>query len=49
MKSINQVIDIVRSNVYMISIDLKDAFYSIAIHPDHQKYLKVVVLSKIYQ
>ena len=38
MKSINQVIDIVRPNVYMISIDLKDAFYSIAIHPDHQKY-----------
>ena len=48
MKSINQVIDIVRPNVYMASIDLKDAFYSIPIHPEHQKYLKFVVLSKIY-
>ena len=29
MESINQVIDIVRLNVYMASIDLKDALYSI--------------------
>ena len=50
MESINQVIDIVRLNVYMASIDLKDAFYFIPIHPaEHQKYLKFVVLSKIYQ
>ena len=49
MKSINQVIDIVRPNVYMASIDLKDAFYSIPIHLEHQKYVKFVVLSKIYQ
>ena len=35
--------------VYMASIDLKDAFYSIPIHPEHQKYLKFVVISKIYQ
>ena len=49
MESINQVIDIVRPNVYMASIDLKDTFYSIPTHPEHQKYLKFVVLSKIYQ
>ena len=49
MESINQLIDIVRPNVYMASIDLKDAFYSIPIHPEHQKYLKFVVLLKIYQ
>ena len=49
MESIEKVIDIVRPNVYMTSIDLKDAFYSIPIHPEHQKYLKFVVLSKIYQ
>ena len=28
MESIKQVIDIVRANVYIASIDLKDAFYS---------------------
>ena len=49
MESIKQVIDIVRPNVYMASIDLKDAFYSIPIHLEHQKYVKFVVLSKIYQ
>ena len=49
MESINHIIDIVRPNVYMASIDLKDAFYSIPIHPEHKKYLKFAVLSKIYQ
>ena len=49
MKSINQVIDIVKPNVDMASTDLKDTFYSIPTHPEHQKYLKIVVLSKIYQ
>ena len=49
MESINQVIDIVRPYVYMVSIDLKDPFCSIPIHPARQKYLKFVALSKIYQ
>ena len=49
MESINQVTDIARPNVHMASIDLKDAFYSIPICPEHQRYLKFVVLSKIYQ
>ena len=35
MGSINQVIDIVRPNVYIASIDLKDAFYSIPIYTEH--------------
>ena len=46
-KPIKEVIDIVRPNVYVASIDLKDVFYSIPIHSEHQKYLKFVVLSKI--
>ena len=41
MESIKQVIDIVRPNVYMASIDLKNAFYSIPIHPEHQKYCRI--------
>ena len=49
MESIKEVIDIVIPNVYMASIDLKDAFYPIPIHPEHHKYLKFFVLSKIYQ
>ena len=49
MESIKEVLDIVIPNVHMASIDLKDAFYPIPIHPEHHKYLKFVVLSKIYQ
>ena len=49
MESNNQVTDIARPNVYMASIDLKDAFYSIPIHPEDKKYSKCVVLSNIYQ
>ena len=48
MEFINQVIGIVIPNVYVESIDFKDAFYSILIHLEHQKYFKFVVLSKIY-
>ena len=38
MESINQVIEIVKPNGYMASIELKDSFYSIPMHPEHQKY-----------
>ena len=41
MESINNVINLLQPNVYMASIDLKDAFYSVPIHKDHQKYLKL--------
>ena len=31
-----------KPNVYMTSIDLKDAFFSVPIHNNHQKYLKFI-------
>ena len=34
------VINLIKPNVYMTCIDLKDAFFSVLIHNDHQKYLK---------
>ena len=40
MESVNNVLNIMRPNVYMISIDLKDAFFSVPIHSTHQKYFK---------
>ena len=40
MESINNVLNIIRPNVYIASIDLKDAFFSVPIHSTHQKYLK---------
>ena len=34
------VINLIKPNLYMTCIDLKDAFFSVLIHNDHQKYLK---------
>ena len=40
MESINNVLNIIRPNIYMASIDLIDAFFSVPIHCTHEKYLK---------
>ena len=40
METINNVLNIIQPNVYMASIDLKDAFFSVPVHIDHQKFLK---------
>ena len=38
MESLNDVLDMVRPGVWMASVDLKDAYYSIPIHKDDQKF-----------
>ena len=40
MDSIKSVQNIIKPNVWLASIDLKDAFYTVPIHADDQKYLK---------
>ena len=42
IESINNVLNIIRPNVCMAYIDLKDAFFSVPIHSTHQKYLKSI-------
>lgn len=49
MESISNVIKMVQRDSYMASVDLKDAFYSIPIHPDHQKFLKFSWFGTIYK
>ena len=39
MESIHNVIHMVQHNSWMVSADLKDAFYSIAVKMEHQKFL----------
>ena len=39
MESINNVINLIKPNVYMTSIDLKDVFFLVPIHNDRPKYL----------
>ena len=43
MESIQDVINIIEPNVYMASIDLKDAFYSVPIYICHQRFLKFFI------
>ena len=40
LDGIHNVINLIKPNVYMTSVDLKDAFLSVSIHNDHQKFLK---------
>ena len=40
METLKQALHMIQPNSYLASIDIKDAFYSVPIHPDHRKYLK---------
>ena len=49
LESIKQVIHLIKSNTYLESPDIKDAFYIVPICEPHIKYLKFVWLNKAYQ
>ena len=49
MESIKNVLEVLRPNVFMASIDLKDAFYSVSIFEPHQKYLKFIINDRLLQ
>lgn len=40
METIHSILKLVTPGCWMASIDLKDAYYSVKIHPSHQKFLK---------
>ena len=43
MESLQNVLELIRPGVYMASIDLKDAFYSVLVRKSHQAYLTFFV------
>ena len=49
MESIHYVMDLIKPNVYMASIDLKDAFYSVYISPPYQEFLKFKFKGNLYK
>ena len=49
MESFQDVFKIIQPNCWMAIVDLKDAFYSVPIHKDHQKYLKFQWQKKNYK
>jgi len=48
IESIKNVLNLIRPGAYMASIDLKDAFFSVPIFPQHQRFLKFY-FDRLYQ
>ena len=46
--TVQTMLNLIRKDCFMCSIDLKDAYYSIRIHEDYQKYLRFRFLGKLY-
>ena len=49
METIQSVLLSVRPGDWMVSIDLKEAYLQIPVHPDSLKYLRFVVFGRVYQ
>ena len=48
MENIHTILGLVTPGCWMASIDLKDAYYSVKIHPQYQKYLKFTYANQLY-
>ena len=49
MDTLETAIRMMKPGCYMASIDLKDAYYTVAVAEEHQKYLKFVFDGQLYQ
>ena len=49
METITTILSLVRPNCYMGSIDIKDAYYSVSVCEEDQKYLKFIFDGQLFQ
>ncbi|KXJ09019.1 Transposon Tf2-6 polyprotein [Exaiptasia diaphana] len=49
MDTLDTVLKMVKPGCYMASVDLKDAYYTVPIHKDHQKFLKFEFKGCLYK
>ena len=49
MESLPTVLSLVKRNCFMASVDLRDAYYSVPIAQEHQKYLKFLWRGQLYK
>ena len=49
MESIKNVLHMIKQDAWMASVDLKDAFYTVPIHSDHQKFLKFCTTEGLFK
>ena len=49
MDTLQTAIQLMKEDCWFASVDLKDAYYSVLVHPDHRKYLKFLWDGTCYQ
>ena len=49
MNSIHTILKLITKDCWMASIDLKDAYYNVKIHPEHQRFLKFTYKGQLYK
>jgi len=49
MDTLKTVTRIIKPGCFMASVDIQDAYYTVPIHSDHQKYLKFMFNGTLYQ
>jgi len=48
MDTLRSILDLVRQDVFMATLDLKDAYYTIGIHPSQHKFFKFMWRDQLY-
>ena len=48
MENFHSATNLMRQNCYMASVDLRRAYYSVSIHPDFRKFLKLKWRGRLY-
>lgn len=49
MEELNSLLDLLLGSEFLTTIDQKDAYFTIPIHPDHYKYLRFEWNSALYE
>ena len=48
MRGLKKILALVERNCYMVALDIKDAYYSIQVEENSQKYLKYIWKGRLY-
>ena len=49
MNTVSSILHLVRPKIFLVKLDIKDAYYSIPIKESHQKLLKFKFEGKLYK
>lgn len=49
METLSSILRLVRKNAFMVKLDIKDAYYSVPIDYDHQKFFRFQFEGQVYQ